>query len=156
MCMSVYWSLCEFVWVQAKTMKLWHLFQETRNKVPRLDQFRSINYGPKLVEPILVTTLIQILFITHSLHSLSSSAGDGGLENVWTKILHVIFGNLPKFRSQNPKLSILTEKLHTWHSRIVDSEFRIGFLKFQPQNQFLGKFEPKNSKLFVFFENWCT
>ena len=82
MCMSVYWSLCEFVWVQAKTMKLCPLFQETRNKVPRLDQFRSINYGPKLVEPILVTTLIQILFITHSLHSLSSSAGDGGGEGL--------------------------------------------------------------------------
>ena len=84
MCMSVYWSLCEFVWVQAKTMKLCPLFQETRNKVPRLDQFRSINYGPKLVEPILVTTLIQILFITHSLHSLSSSAGDGGGGKGWT------------------------------------------------------------------------
>ena len=38
----------------------------------------------------------------------------------------------------------------------IDSESRLRFLKFRPQNPFLGKFGPKNSKLFVLSENWCT
>ena len=38
----------------------------------------------------------------------------------------------------------------------VDSESRLRFLKFRPQNPFLGKFGPKNSKLSVLSENWCT
>ena len=43
-------------------------------------------------------------------------------------------------------MSILTENWHTWYIGGVDSESRLRFLKFQPQNPFLGKFGPKNSK----------
>ena len=43
-------------------------------------------------------------------------------------------------------MSILTENWHTWYFGGVDSESRLRFLKFQPQNPFLGKFGPKNSK----------
>ena len=46
-------------------------------------------------------------------------------------------------------LSILTENWHTWYSGGVDSESKIRFLNFRPQNQFFDKFGPKNSKLFV-------
>ena len=42
------------------------------------------------------------------------------------------------------------------HSAGVDSESRITFLKLRPQNSFLGKFGPKNPKLFVLSGNWCT
>ena len=38
----------------------------------------------------------------------------------------------------------------------LDSESRLRFVKFQPQKLFLGEFGPKNSKLFVLTENWCT
>ena len=38
----------------------------------------------------------------------------------------------------------------------ADSESKLRFLKFQPQNPFLGKFGPKNSELSVLSENWST
>ena len=38
----------------------------------------------------------------------------------------------------------------------ADSKSRLRFLKFWPQNSFLGKFGPKDSKLSVFSENWYT
>ena len=59
------------------------------------------------------------------------------LNNIWTKILHVI-GQFPQ---------ILTKNWHTWYFGGVDSESRLRFLKFRPQNPFLGKFGPKKSKL---------
>ena len=58
-------------------------------------------------------------------------------------------GNFPKFRPKNQKLSILTENWHTWYIGGFDSESRLRFLKFRPQNPFLGKCGPKKSKLFV-------
>ena len=75
------------------------------------------------------------------------------LNNVWTKILHKL-GNFPKFRLKN--LSILTENWHPWYFGGVDSESRLRFLKFRPQNPFLGKCGPENSKLSILSENWCT
>ena len=53
-------------------------------------------------------------------------------------------------------MSILTETWHTWFFGGVESESRLRLLKFRPQNPFLGKFGPKNSKLSVLSENWCT
>ena len=50
---------------------------------------------------------------------------------------------------------ILTENWHTWSIGDVNSESSLRFLKFRPQNPFLGKFVPKNSKLSVLSENWC-
>ena len=44
-------------------------------------------------------------------------------------------------------MSILTENWHAWFIGDVDSESRLRFLKFRPQNLFLGKFGSKNSKL---------
>ena len=70
------------------------------------------------------------------------------LNVIRTKILHVI-GQFPKYRPKNPKLSILTENWHTWCLGDADSESGLRFLKFQPQNPFLGKFRPKKSKLSV-------
>ena len=46
-------------------------------------------------------------------------------------------------------LSILTKNWHTWYFGGLDSESRLRFLKFRPQNPFLDKFGPKNSKLSV-------
>ena len=50
----------------------------------------------------------------------------------------------------------MTENWHTWYIGGVDSESRLRFLKFRPQNPFLGKFGLKNSKLSVLSENWYT
>ena len=55
---------------------------------------------------------------------------------------------------QKIKLSISTENWHTWYFGEADSKSRLRFLKFRPQNQFLGKFGPKNSKLSILSENW--
>ena len=43
-------------------------------------------------------------------------------------------------------MSILTDNWHIWYFGGADSEARLKFLKFRPQNLFLGKFGPKNSK----------
>ena len=51
-------------------------------------------------------------------------------------------------------MSILTENWHTWHIGGVDSKSGLRFLKFRPQNLFLGKFGSKDSKSFVLSENW--
>ena len=64
--------------------------------------------------------------------------------------------NFPKFRPKNSKLSILTQNWYTWFLGGVDSESRLRFLKFRPQNPFLGNLLPKKSKLFVLLENWYT
>ena len=53
-------------------------------------------------------------------------------------------------------MSILTENWHRWYIGGVDFESRLRFLKFRPQNPFLDKFGPKNSKLSVLSEHWCT
>ena len=64
--------------------------------------------------------------------------------------------NFPKFRPENWKLYILTENSHITYLGGADSESGIRFLKFRPQNSFLGKFGPKKSKLYVLPENWHT
>ena len=53
-------------------------------------------------------------------------------------------------------MSILTKNWHTWYIGGVDSESRLRFLKFRPQNPFFGKFGPENSKFSILSENWCT
>ena len=57
---------------------------------------------------------------------------------------------------QKLKLSILIENWHIWYFGGVDSKSRLRFLKFRPQNSFLGKFGLKNSKLSVLCANWCS
>ena len=52
-------------------------------------------------------------------------------------------GNFPKFKPKNWKLSILTEKWHTWYTGGAHSEFRLRFLKFWPQNLFWANLGPK-------------
>ena len=42
----------------------------------------------------------------------------------------------------------------TWYHGGTDSASGLRFLKFRPQNPFLGKFGPKKSKLSVLPENW--
>ena len=64
--------------------------------------------------------------------------------------------NFPKFRPENWKLYILTENSHITYLGGADSESGLRFLKFRPQNSFLGKFGPKKSKLYVLPENWHT
>ena len=48
----------------------------------------------------------------------------------------------------------LTENWHSWYIGRVDPKSRLRFLKFRPQNSFLGKFGPKNSNMSVLSENW--
>ena len=52
-------------------------------------------------------------------------------------------GNFPKFKPKNWKLSILTEKWHTWYIGGAHSVFRLRFLKFWPQNLFWANLGPK-------------
>ena len=53
-------------------------------------------------------------------------------------------------------LSVLSENWCTKYLKDADSKSRLKFLKFPPQNPFLGKFGLKNLKLSVLSENWCT
>ena len=53
------------------------------------------------------------------------------------------FRNFLKFRLTNSKLSILTEDWQTWYLGGADYESGLRFLKYQPQNSFLGKFGEK-------------
>ena len=58
---------------------------------------------------------------------------------------HTWLGNFPKFRLKHSKLSILSENWLTRYVGGADSESRLRFLKFRPQNPFLGKFGLKMS-----------
>ena len=108
------------------------------------------------------------------------------LNNIWTKILHVIgqfpqiqteklrsvhFENwhtwyiggfdsesrlLGKFAPKNSKLTVLPENWCTQYLKDADSKSRLRFLKFPPQNPFLGKSGPKKSKMSALSENWYT
>ena len=53
--------------------------------------------------------------------------------------------NFPKFRPENWKLYILIENAHITYLGGADSKSGLRFLKFRPQNLFLGKFGPKKS-----------
>ena len=77
------------------------------------------------------------------------------LNVIRTKVSHVIW-QFPKFKPKNSKFSILTENWHIWYLGGANSESRLRFLKFQPQNLFLGKFGPKKSKLSILLEHWHT
>ena len=74
--------------------------------------------------------------------------------------LHHLQQNLNQNIARNwaiyPNLGRKIKSWHTWYIGGVNSESRLRFLKFRLQNPFLGKFGPKNSKLFVLFENWCA
>ena len=73
-----------------------------------------------------------------------------------TLISHVL-SNFTKFRPKNSKLFILTENWHIREIGGIDFKSRLFFfLKFGPQNLFLGKFGPKKSKLSVLPEHWHT
>ena len=61
---------------------------------------------------------------------------------------------MDKFGQKKSKLSVLTENWHTWYLGSADSESRFRFLRFPPQNPFLGKFGSKKLKWSVFPENW--
>ena len=50
----------------------------------------------------------------------------------------------------------MTENWQTWYIEGADFECRFRFLKFRPQDPFLGKFGPKKSNLSVLPENWHT
>ena len=61
---------------------------------------------------------------------------------------------LLKFVPKKSKMSVLIENWYTWYLGNADSESRRRFLKFRPQNPFLGKFGTKRSKVSVFPEHW--
>ena len=65
------------------------------------------------------------------------------LNVIRTKIFQVI-GQFPQIRPKNSKLSIFTENWHTRSLRGVDLKAALRFLKFRPQNSFLGKFGSKS------------
>ena len=65
-------------------------------------------------------------------------------------------GNFPKFRPKNSTLSAFTKNWHTWYVRGAVSRSGLRFLKFSPQNSFLGKFGLKKSKLSVLPKNRYT
>ena len=50
-------------------------------------------------------------------------------------------------------LSILPENWHTWYLGGADSKSALRFLKYRPQNSFLGKFGPEKWKLSILLEN---
>ena len=61
-----------------------------------------------------------------------------------------------EFGPEMSKLSILRENWYTWNLGSADSKSGLRFLKFRPQNSFLGKFGSKMSKLSVLTRNWYT
>ena len=50
----------------------------------------------------------------------------------------------------------MNENWHRWYLGGTNSESGLKFLKFRPHNPYLGKFRPKNCKLFVLTKNWHT
>ena len=54
-----------------------------------------------------------------------------------------------KFGLKKSKLPVLSENWHIWYLKDDDSYSNINFLKFWPQNWFLGKFGQKKVKLSV-------
>ena len=94
-------------------------------------------------------------FNLHSAHLSLHPALCNTLNVIWTLISHIL-DNFPKFRPKNSKLSILTENWLARELRVAKSKSGLSFLKFGPQNPFLGKFVPKKSKLSVLPENWHT
>ena len=58
--------------------------------------------------------------------------------------------NFPKFRTKNQNLPTLTENWSTWNIGGVGSESRLRYLKFRPQNLFLGKFWNQKFKVVRF------
>ena len=64
--------------------------------------------------------------------------------------------NIARNWAISPNLGRKIKSWHTWYIGGVDSESRLRFLKFRPQNPFLGKFVSKNSKLSLISENWYT
>ena len=79
------------------------------------------------------------------------------LNNIWTKILHVI-GQFPPNLGRQIKSYPFWLKIgtHGILEGFISTKSRLWFLKFQPQNSFLSKFGSKNSKVFVLSENWCS
>ena len=94
------------------------------------------------------------------------------LKNGASSILRILIPNLDlDFWNFDPKihfwanLAIWGQKFKIAHfvwklvdrvSQESDFKSRLRFLKFWPQNSFLGKFGPKNSKLSILSENWYT
>ena len=77
-------------------------------------------------------------------------------ENWCTQISRMLILNSDlDFWNSDPK-PILPENYYTKYLKDADSEPRLRCLKFWPQNQFLGKFGPKKSKVSVLSENWYT
>ena len=73
---------------------------------------------------------------------------------LWLKIDTIVFWRW-WFRNQT-WIFVLSENWCTKCLKDTDSESRLRFLKFWPQNPFLGKFGPKKSKMSVLSENWYT
>ena len=92
----------------------------------------------------------------HPAHFTLDPALCNTLNIIRTKISHLI-GQFPQIHAKNSKLSVLTENWHTWYFGDADSRWSgLRFLKFQPRNQFLGRFGQRKSKLSVSPENWDT
>ena len=83
--------------------------------------------------------------------SLHSALGNS-LNVIRTKMLHVIRQS-PQIQAKYSKLSVLTENWNVWYLGGAVSKSGLRYLKFQPQNSFLGKFGSKKSKVSVLPEN---
>ena len=82
----------------------------------------------------------------HTAHFSLHLAFCNTLNNIWTKILHLIV-QFPQILAEKLKVVHFDWKLTHMVYWGIDSESRLRFLKFRPQNPFFGKFGPKNSKL---------
>ena len=91
----------------------------------------------------------------HPVHLSLNPALCNTLNVIWPLISHVS-GNSPKLRPNNSNLFILTENWYIGKLGGYRFETALSFLKFKPQNPFLGNFLSKKSKLSVLPENWHT
>ena len=57
-----------------------------------------------------------------------------------------------KFGPKKSKLFVLTENWHIWYNGSADFESGLRFLKFQPQNPFLGKFGHETQSYLLFLK----
>ena len=95
------------------------------------------------VHPAPPSSLQSAHFNLHPAHLSLHPVLCNTLNVIRTLVSHVS-GNFPKFRPKNSKLCILTQNWPIREFGGIGSKSGLSFLKFGPQNPFLGKFGLKS------------
>ena len=98
------------------------------------------------------STSIQLISTSTQLHPAPPSSFQPPLSSLH-RLQQYLNQNIARNWAISPNLGRKIKSWHTWYIGGVDSKSRLRFLKFGPQNPFLGKFVSKNSKLSLMSEN---